>query len=551
MAWGSFFHLSQSDEPSSPMVEMPQRAAPTAVAPMSRRKRRAMFMAAFGGSEDQTTGQNKQEEEEEPVILEALEMEGDRFQVGVGRRRPPPLDKPEKPEGGLGLSEHEDHSSKEHLQRIEEDDWKVAAAEAESQPEPPKEDERSEASGSPEQSLESHKQRPDPPPHRAGAGVWAHAESAPSTLQPPGDPPESARAPVEKRESARAPVEKRESFRGERPPTPLEKRESLKALFAPMPVIKVSPPSPPRASQEAPPREPPPVVEQLPALPEEQDFPRIPRFTRHAGPTKDGWEIYESPDFFVPVDGIPEQPRRLQAPVWPSFSPPCAKPAFWSENGSSTRGGLSKSLSESSFEGRRRSSGLPASSPTSSEQLGKAKFLSLSSVASVGSERAGSQTQTVSRLEASIRECEAKVELLETSVKDLDRSSSKPTVKPTVVLHLPAHAVQPRTHTPELTQDKGKDAAALALANQLRKRCLALSKELHELAADALDAACNRVPGAMDIFEATSATIERVAVCLERCASCLNGVNEEPGSSRPAPALPPPVASQSSADGLS
>lgn len=75
----------------------------------------------------------------------------------------------------------------------------------------------------------------------------------------------------------------------------------------------------------------------------------------------------------------------------------------------------------------------------------------------------------------------------------------------------------------------------------LRESCLHLSQLIENVAADALEHGCSRVPGAMDIFESANAAVERVATCLQVCRSWESAHSREsaqtnaPGCSVPAP----------------
>jgi len=52
---------------------------------------------------------------------------------------------------------------------------------------------------------------------------------------------------------------------------------------------------------------------------------------------------------------------------------------------------------------------------------------------------------------------------------------------------------------------------------EVHTACLTLSKQLEELAADALEAGCSRIAGAMDAFERANSGLERIATCLRAC----------------------------------
>lgn len=54
-------------------------------------------------------------------------------------------------------------------------------------------------------------------------------------------------------------------------------------------------------------------------------------------------------------------------------------------------------------------------------------------------------------------------------------------------------------------------------AQSVRDSCLELSRRLEDLAADALECSCNRVPGAMDAFHQANNGLDRLATCLELC----------------------------------
>mmetsp|Transcript_52918 Transcript_52918/g.105143 ORF Transcript_52918/g.105143 Transcript_52918/m.105143 type:complete len:400 (+) Transcript_52918:81-1280(+) len=60
-------------------------------------------------------------------------------------------------------------------------------------------------------------------------------------------------------------------------------------------------------------------------------------------------------------------------------------------------------------------------------------------------------------------------------------------------------------------------AAGESAPRDMEAASLRLSRDFEEVAAEALELGCSRVPGAMDVFEQANAGIERIASCLRQC----------------------------------
>lgn len=110
----------------------------------------------------------------------------------------------------------------------------------------------------------------------------------------------------------------------------------------------------------------------------------------------------------------------------------------------------------------------------------------------------------VGQAELVLQKCEERMQELEHLVQTLHIQA----VNSGTLSETTASSVSPRS-------SPAKEVTAAGL----KAACLELSRQLQELAADALERGCKRVPGAMDVFEQANAALERVARCMQDCHS--------------------------------